>query len=243
VRLLAALLLAALVLSGCETTAEKSAKLEAAAKRSGTEESAGSTRGLSIAARSRVVKVTATTVLHSSEGAAVVVGLRNDSASALRDVPIEITVRDDHGRPIYANTQPGLGQALTSAPLIGAHASLTWIDDQIQAAGTPRTAEAKVGESAPAAGAIPELTPTGTHLVEDPSTGPGVSGTVLNRSAVTQRELVVYAVARRGSRVVAAGRAVLPEAPGRASTPFQLFFIGDPRGGRLELSAPATTLR
>jgi hypothetical protein len=242
VRLLAALLFAALVLSGCETTAEKSAKLEAAAKRSGAESGPASSRGLSIAARSRVVKVTAATVIDSAEGAAAVVSLRNDSGSTLRDVPIEITVRDAHGRSIYSNTQPGLGQALTSAPLIDAHASLTWIDDQIPATGAPRTVEAKVGESGPATGAIPKLTPTGTHLVEDPSTGPGASGTILNRSAVTQRALVVYAVARRRSRVVAAGRAVLPEAPGRASTPFQLFFIGDPRGGRLEVSAPATTL-
>lgn len=239
-RLAAALALAALALTGCETTAEKSAKLEAAAKRAGG--GAATSRGLSVTNTSRDVTVTATAVLHSSEGAAGVVSIRNNSASALHDVPIEITVKDSHGASLYTNTQPGLGRALISAPVIGAHASMTWVDDQIQTPGAPASVEAKIGQAPIAQGAIPQLILSSTHLVEDPSTGPGAAGTVVNHSAVTQRELVVYAVARRGTRVVAAGRAVVPEAGANASTPFQLFFVGDPRGARLELSAPATTL-
>jgi hypothetical protein len=59
---------------------------------------------------------------------------------------------------------------------------------------------------------------------------------------VTQLELVVYAVARRGGRIAAAGRAIVPQAPAGASTPFQVFFIGDPKGAQLSLTAPPTTL-
>ena len=239
-----ALVLAALALTGCETTAEKSAKLAAAARRAAgdTHTGAPTSRGLSIARPSTVVKVSATAVLHSPEGTAAVVSVRNYSAVPLRNVPIQITVRDGRGASIYSNTQPGLGPALVSASVLRAHASLTWVDDQIQAGGVPRTVEAEIGQAPRARGAIPELEVAGAHLVEDPGTGPGAAGTVVNQSAVSQRELVVYAVARRRARVVASGRAVLPEAPAHASTPFQLFFIGDPRGARLELSAPATTL-
>ena len=67
--------------------------------------------------------------------------------------------------------------------------------------------------------------------------------TVVNRSAVDQRELVVYALARRGGKVVAAGRAVLPQAAGSgSSTRFQLFLVGDPTGARLEFEPPPTLL-
>jgi hypothetical protein len=236
-----ALALAAFALTACETTAQKSARLEAAAKRVGG--NSPGIRGLSITAVSPVVKAIAAAVVHSSEGTAAIVTLHNDSATALRDIPIEITVRDARGASIYANTAQGLGRALISAPVIGAHASLTWVDDQIQAKGTPASVTARVGRSPAIRGALPSITVAGAHLVEDPSTGPGAAGTVVNRSSIAQRELVVYAVASRGTRILAAGRAVLPEAAANASTPFQLFFIGDPRGGRLSLSAPATTLR
>ena len=102
-------MLAALALTACETTAEKSAKLEKLAKR----EAAAATyrrrlthRGLSIPRTSTKVTVTATGVLHSSEGAAVVVTVRNASATTLRDIPIEITVKDARGAPVYTNPRP-----------------------------------------------------------------------------------------------------------------------------------------
>ncbi|HEY4897051.1 MAG TPA: hypothetical protein VII01_13275 [Solirubrobacteraceae bacterium] len=238
----AALALVALALTGCETTAEKSARLEAAAKRLGRPTS-GASRGLSIAALSTAIKVRSTAVVHSREGTAAIVTLRNDSATALRDIPIEITVRDASGASIYSNNRQGLGRALISVPLIGAHTTLTWVDDQIQATGIPATVAARVGRSPAVHGPTPSIALTGAHMVEDPSTGPGAAGTVVNHSSIGQRELIVYAVARRGSRILAAGRAVIPEAAPSASTPFQLFFIGDPRGGKLSLSVPATTLR
>jgi hypothetical protein len=58
---------------------------------------------------------------------------------------------------------------------------------------------------------------------------------------VAQHHLVVFAVARKGGRIVASGRAVLPEVPPGASVPFQVYFVGDPSGAQIETSAPATT--
>ncbi len=237
-----ALALAALALGGCETTAQKSAKLEAAAKRAGTAHGVLATNaGLRISHPSTVAKVLATAVVHSSEGTAVVVQLRNTSASALRDVPIEVTVRDARGAAIYSNTAPGLGRALISVSSIPAHGELTWVDDQIQTTGAPASVEAVVGQSPATPVTPPRLEVRGTHLSEEGGASGAASGTLVNHSPIAQREVVVYAVARRGGRIVAAGRAVLPEAPAGASTPFQLFFIGDPAAARVQADASATT--
>jgi hypothetical protein len=240
----AALALVALTLTGCETTQEKAAKLEKiaklqelqAAKRGVTKQ-----RGLSITRLSTKVKVTAASLVHSSEGAAAVVTLRNSSASPLRNIPIAITVKDATGSPVYTNSTPGLSPALVAVPLLPAHAQLTWIDDQIQPSGTPVSVSTRVGEGEAVAGAIPRLSITGTHLIEDPTNGLGAEGSVVNHSSVGQQELVVYAVARRAGRIVAAGRAILAQAPAETATRFQIFFIGDPRGAALEVNAPAAT--
>jgi hypothetical protein len=230
-----------LALAGCETTAEQSARLEREAARGGASAARGG--GLSIARESRLVEVVQETVLHSPEGSAVVLRLRNRSGTALRDVPLAVTVRDARGAVLYTNSTPGLARTLVSAPLLGAHGELTWIDDQVQGAGAPVSVSAKVGEAPAFSGPIPRIAVEGAHLVEDPSNGLGAEGTVANRSGVVQRELVVYALAERAGRIVAAGRAVLAQAPAGASTRFQVFFIGDPRGARLRFDAPASTLR
>ncbi len=232
----AALVLLALTLSGCQSTQETSARLEKAAKLH--ERSAGtSARGLAITRPSSIVKVIATAVVHSAEGTAAAVTLRNTSSEPLRDVPIEIHVRDARGTSIYANNIPGLGAPLTSVASIPAHGELTWVDDQIQAAGAPASVTALVGAAPTASGPAPPLTVSAEHLVEDPASGPGAAGSLFNGSAVTQRQVVVYAVARRAGRIVGAGRAVLPEVAAHHSAPFQLYFIGEAKGARLELSA------
>lgn len=242
-----ALVLVALTpaLTGCETTAEKSAKLEKVAKqheRASGQAGALARRGVSVTRESTKVKVTGAIVLHSGEGAAAVVTLRNASNSPLRDVPIEITVRDARGRSIYTNSVPGLAAALASVPLIPAHATTTWIDDQIQAAGVPAGVSARVGEGLPVQGTIPRLDIEGMRLFADPTSGQGAEGNVVNHSSVDQQELIVYALARRHGRVVAAGRAVLATAPAGASTRFQAYFIGNPAGAQLAVGVPATTL-
>jgi hypothetical protein len=234
------LLLAALALAGCATTAETSARLEHAAK--AHERAAGpSAHGLSIARQSSAVKVLRTTALHSREGSAAVVTLRNTSSHTLRQVPVEIRVLDARGAPLYANTVGGLAASLTSVAVLPAHAELSWIDDQIQAAGTPASVHARIGQSPVVKAPLPQLSISTSAGAQTSGEG-AVEGVVVNHSGVAQRELVVYAVARRGARIVGAGRAVLAEASAHASTPFQLFLIGQASGARLRLSVPPTTL-
>lgn len=236
---LAALVLVALALTACESNQERSAKLEKADKhqeREAVQRRALAQRALTITRESTRVKVVTTAVVHSSEGDAAIVSLRNDSSTSLRDVPIRITVRNAGGASIYTNATPGLSPTLLSVALLPAHDVVTWIDDQVQGSGVPASVSAQVGEGTPATGTIPRLSVEGAHLSEAQD-----EGNVVNHSAVLQQELVVDALARRAGRIVAAGRAVLAQAAAGSSTPFQIFFVGDPSGAQLEVSAPATT--
>jgi hypothetical protein len=230
-----------LTLTGCETTAEKSAKLERAAE-AHARPAQHARQGLSIAHESADVEVLDSGVVHSSEGSAAFVTLRNISARPLKDVPIAITVKDPAGSTIYANDGPGLAPTLVSAALLGAHGEMTWVDDQVQSTAAAGSLGVKVGEAAPAIGTIPRLSVNGARLSEDATSGAGAEGTVTNHSRIEQQELAIYAVARKGARIVAAGRAVLPQLPAGATLPFQVFFIGDPHGAELTLSAPPSTL-
>jgi hypothetical protein len=143
---------------------------------------------------------------------------------------------------LYQNSASGLEPSLTTISLLEPGQETIWVDDQVTASGTPASASALVGEATPASGAIPQLSVSGAH----PSTEAGgeatLSGTVSNHSSVAQQNLVVYAVARRAEKIVAAGRAVLPEVPGQGTNvPFQIYFVGDPSGAQISTSVPATT--
>ncbi len=221
-------------LSGCQTTMERSAQLQRAAKHTVL-----ASRGVSVTRENPSVKVLYSTVVRSSEGTAVVVGVRNTSTQTLENAPIEITVRDAKGGVLFQNNQPGLDPSLTQVSSLAPGAETAWVDDQVQTAGVPASASALVGEATKASGGLPQMSVEGTHLVE--GGGGGATGIVTNRSKITQEHLVVYAIARRGSRIVAAGRAILPEASPGAPVPFQVYFVGDPRGASVSTSAPATT--
>lgn len=228
------LALGALALSGCETTAEKSARLERQAKRVTLQRE----RGLTIARESTSIEVVGATVLRSSERAAAAVTVKNRSAGAEREVPIAITVEDAHGRTVFQNNEPGLERALVSIPSIPPHASVVWIDDQLPAGGRPASVSVRIGQAPSVAGKLPALTVGRPKLSEDPASGLIAEGTVTNRSKVAQSGLVLFALARRAGKIVAAGRAIVPELAAGAGAPFQASLVGDARGGSLEVVAP-----
>jgi hypothetical protein len=225
----------ALALSGCETTAERSAELERHARHQKL-----SLRGVSVGRENPSVRVVSSTVVHSSVGTAVVVKLRNTSGRTLENAPIEITVRDGHGGVLFKNDQPGAEPSLARVSVLAAGVTTTWVDDQVQTTGAPASASALVGEAGRASGRAPRMTVSDVHLNEEGGEA-GAAGSVRNESSVTQQDLIVYAVARRGTKTLAAGRATLAEVPVGATVPFQLYFVGDPKGARIEASAPATT--
>lgn len=237
---LAVAVLAALSLAGCESTAEKSEQLERVAKRShSVAEAKTPLRALAAGPAGTKVHVQATALLHTSEGTAAVVTVRNLTSSTLHRVPILLEVKDAAGAVLYTNNQPGISSTLTSIPSIPAGGSLDWVDDQIQASGRPVSVSAKLGEGETGGGSA--SLPVSGHANEQNANGGTVEGTVTNSSVVAGQEVVVYATARRGGRIASAGRAVLSEVPARGSSHFQLFLIGDPSGASLQLSAAATS--
>lgn len=234
---LAAAAIAGLALSACETTAEKSARLARLGRVSLSHQ-----HGLVVTTANPYVKVLSTSVVQDANGTAATVTLSSDASRPLINVPIAIDVLDGHGASLYANDVPGLEPSLTSAPVLAPHARFTWVDDQVQAPGPPAAVRARVGAAGFAPGALPRLAISGVSLYNDPASGLSARGTVSDLSPVAQNRLVVYAVARRAGRVVAAGRAILARVAAGKPVAFAVYFIGDPRGAKLGLSAPPTTL-
>jgi hypothetical protein len=225
-----------LVLCGCQSTQERSAELRQQAKRDVL-----ASQGVSVRKQNPSVKVLQSAVIRWHEGVAVVVALRNTGTHVLENAPIEITVRDAHGSVVFQNNAPGEEPSLTTVSLLEPGQEAVWVNDQVQATGAPTSVSAVVGEAKQASGNMPQLSVAGTHLSAEATAEATLSGTVSNRSQTTQQNLVVYAVARRSSKIVAAGRAVLPEVSTGTKVPFQIYFVGSPAHAQISTSAPATT--
>lgn len=235
---LALLVLPLLAVSACESTQAKSARLQ----REGGARLAAE-RGLDVRSQNPDVKVLATAVVHDENGTAVTVVLRNLARRPLGRVPVAIDVRGGDGRTVYANDIPGLDPSLVEATGIPAGGELLWVNDQVAANGAPKAVDALVGrERGTAPRELPRIEAGAPRLATDSVTGVEAIGRVTNRSQVDQRRLVVSVVARRGGRVVAAGRAIVARLAAGKSAPYHVFFIGDPRGAQLAVAAPPTVL-
>jgi hypothetical protein len=228
---------AALAVSACQSSQAKNKVLAAKGHTILKQE-----KGLQITKTSNVVKVLGTSVLSDANGAAVVVTLRNDSTQALENVPLEIDVRDAKGKTVFKNTTPGLDPTLTSVPVMQPGQTVDWVNDQILASGTPKSVDAKVGVSQqtlpPSAPQI-EVSPAKLH--NDPVSGVEAEGTVTNNSSVQQNGLTLFAVARKGGKVVAAGRGGIKVIAPNGDRPYHIFFIGDPKGAQITVTAPPST--
>jgi hypothetical protein len=228
---------AVVALSGCESTVDAAKKIAA----KGT--AAFSQRGIAVTRTDKQIAILDSTVLHDQNGAAVVIDLRYRGRQPIIGAPIAINVRDRRGASVFRNDTAGLESALAHLPLLTPGESFTWINDQVQASGTPSNVIAKIGPGQPAPATPPRIQITGVKLSTDPVSGVEASGTVHNLSKVDQLHLVVFALAKRAGRVVAAGRAILQHLyAGRRAT-FHAFFIGNPKGASISVSAPPSVLQ
>ena len=238
----------ALTLSACESTESESARLG----KEGAKLIAGAGT-LGTGGSNPDVRVGAVALVQGSGRTAAVVQLTNVGAGPQLDVPVLIDVRSPQGASLYRNDIQGLEPSLQQMPLLAAHASGWWVDDQVLADGKPSSVNVRVGAAktaAPArvvaaAGSSPEVQVSGTTLGSQELVGPYLDGSVVNHSGVAQHNMPIFAVALRGSRVVAAGRALVPSltASGAGSTAsFRLYLVGSPAGARIELT-PAPSLQ
>jgi hypothetical protein len=226
---------AALLLAACESTQDKSARLAEEAE--GLERQ----RGLVIRKRSKVVRVGRRAVLNDKNGTAVVLELRNTSRRTLARVPVAIDVRNGR-RSVFKNDDAGLEPSLVGVPVLMPGQRFLWVHDQVLATGRGKSVRAEVGvERGKPPRRLPQIRITPPKLEVDPTSGILAVGKLENRSRVLQRNIVVHAVARRGERIVAAGRAAIEKLKPGARATYQVFFIGDPRGARITLTAPPTT--
>jgi hypothetical protein len=226
-------LLAVATLSACQSTQDKSAELEEKSSTVLLEE-----EGVAVTKEDPSIKVVSTTVLSEAEGSAVVVELHNDSDQNLVDVPISVDVLDAKGRSVYRNDAPGLEQALVAVPYIPAGGDTTWVNDQVLATGKPVSAKVKVGVGGiPYSGAQPDIEVSEPKLEGDPVSGLVAEGTVVNKTGEDQNRLLLYAVAREGGRVVAAGRGAIEHLKtGTKKLYYNVYFIGNPAGADLALT-------
>jgi hypothetical protein len=228
--------LAAAGVAGCQSTQDRSAELK---KKAGTVLS--KTTQTVVTRTSPDIRVVQTATLSDRNGAAAVVELRNTSTHAFVNLPIAIDVKDGHGASLFRNDATGLEPSLVGPAFVAAKADFTWVNDQVTAGSPPRSVAARIGVAPGPTAAVPRIDVTPPHLETDPVSGISAVGRVVNRSTILQRKLVLYCVARRGNRVVAAGRGGIDRLRPGKPTRYTIFFIGNPKGAKLTVSAPPTT--
>jgi hypothetical protein len=230
---------AGVVLAGCESTQDKAAKLQAQGVAN-----AASQVPLTISKPDKSIKVLDSTLLHDENGDAIVVTLKNESKNTVVNAPILIDLIGAGGKSLGKNDAPGIDLTLNHVALMRPGETVEWVNDQLTPVSTPKSAKITVGPApAPAPkGALPKIDVGPAELKTDPS-GVEASGKIVNRSKIDQVTLSLYVVARQGSKIVAAGRGAIKNLKVNKPTTYNLFFIGDPKGGKLTVTAPPSTLQ
>lgn len=221
----------ATALSGCATTqdANKRASIQA-------DRTLASRKPLVLRGSDRQVHVVRTSVVSGKDGSAVVVVLRNRGDAPVNDLPIEVGKRG--GDPL--NAQPNVPYFQSHAPAIAPGSETTWVyvtKDRVSGPVYARLGAPAAG--APRAGDVPELDVSDADPKGDDS-GNSVVAEVANGTGIPQYGLDVYAVALKGNRYVAAGRASVTHLGVDESTDLTLNLIGDAKGSRIQIYAPPT---
>jgi hypothetical protein len=232
---LASVVLAGVTLTACSSSQDKAREIRENAV-------ASAPKPLVIPKPNKDVKVTDTTLLHDQNGDAVVVEVKNESNQTLVNVPILVDIRDPKGNTVYKNDTAGLDFALNHIAVIKPGETFDWVNDQVTGQG--KNVKVTVGQpdgKAPAS--LPELAVSPPKAGSDFS-GPKVSGTVTDKSKIDQDHLILFAVARQGGRIVAAGRGQIKALKiGAKPAPYVIYFIGNPVGADVTIQMPPTVLQ
>jgi hypothetical protein len=226
----------AVTASACESTESESAKIA----REGGPAAAGPS-ALKLGAANRDVRASDVTLLSSGGRTAVAVKLTATSHGVQRNVPLLVNVTGTDGKQLYTNGTGGVEAALQRITLLRPHESAWWVDDQVLVSQKASAVKVRVGTGTSSRSKTsPTLTAKAAHVGEQSGLST-LSGELVNGSSKAQAKATVFAVALRGGKVVAAGRAVIASLPGRrgASAPFQIFLVGNPAGAKFELTAEA----
>jgi hypothetical protein len=232
---LALTVLAAATLTACSSSQDKARAIQEQAQ-------AAAPKPLEIPKPNRDIKVTNTALIHDQNGDAVVVELKNETNQTLVNVPILVDIRDGK-KTVYKNDTAGLDFALNHVSVLNPGETFYWVNDQVTGQG--KTVKATVGqpEGKAPSGPLPELDVSEPRSGSDFS-GAKVSGTVTDNSKLDQSHLILFAVARQGGHIVAAGRGQIKALKNDARpAPYVIYFIGNPVGADVTIQAPPTVLQ
>jgi hypothetical protein len=238
-RVLAGLALGVALLAptACESTQAKSAARKAKGAKLVNQ------KGLDVKERNADIQILDKQVLQDANGAAVVVVLRSRAAQPLEGVPVEIEVKGAGGKTLFKNDQPGVDKALVGPSILPPREEFAWVHDQVAVSAKPKSVKATPGAAKrTVTGSLPKVEVSPAKLHGDVTSGIEAVGSVKNASQVEQQDLVLYCVARKDGRIVAAGRGGIPRLKVGQTRGYHIFFIGDPRGAKLTVEAPPTVL-
>jgi hypothetical protein len=226
-----AVLVLAPALAACESNIDRSARIAGQGRHLIADKGT-----LKLGASNRDVHIQRAVIVHGDGAAAAAVEVRNAGRRAQVNVPILIDVRDAKGTSVYRNDAVGLQPALQRLAVVRSGRTAWWVNDQLLGAEAARSVSARVG-AARAVARPPHIDARDLHLDSD-ANGPYLTGAIVSRLQRPQRNLPVFAVALRGGRVVAAGRALVPKVAAHARKPvhFRLLFVGNPRGARIQVT-------
>jgi len=228
--------LAAISFAACQSTEQESAELA----RVGGAQPAGPA-ALALGASNRSVRASQVTLVSEPGRLAVAARLTNASARAQANVPLLVTVTGRGGKTLYTNGTGGIEASLQRIALLRGGQSAWWVDDQVLSSQPASAARLRAGTGSSGAGAGGIAVSTSAPQITRQGGVATLAASLVNRSSTAHSKVPVYAVAVRGGRVVAAGRAVVPILPGHpgASVTFQIVLVGNPAGASLQLDAIA----
>lgn len=224
-------------LTGCVTTQEKNARTVLLNARTLASES--SLRLTSENPAVRIISIEFVPGAGRARGA-VVVTARSTATHPLSDLPISVGVKGRGGQRTYLNVRANLDYYDTHLPGIPAGATFSWVLPGVARGevagrklfaivGLPGTPASTSARALPRIAAISDGHPVAHRLAV----------AIRNDSDVPQYGLQVYAIARRGGRVIGAGRRAIGELDGEARTQVSLPLIGTAAGATVDLySAP-----
>ena len=157
------------------------------------------------------------------------------------NVPVILHLLGSEREVLYSTGVSHLPHSLQYIALLRPGQDAWWVDDHIPPRLASSGATVLVGTgTTPRLQSIPDVLTAHVHLHKQGGVAV-LSGDLVNRSASTQAEVAVDAVALRSNEIVAAGRAVVGTVPAHGSlVPFEISLVGNPVGGRIEVTVAPT---
>jgi hypothetical protein len=222
-----AMLPVSVILAGCVSTQTIAARARLVSARTLASQSA-----TEVSRANPAVTVGRLALIRGQTGTAIVVPLRNNTASTLTDLPISVAIHTTRG-DLNLNRSANLDYFESHIAVIAPHGTTDWVF----------TTRRRVthGQAVAAVG-FPELhiTVAGDLPRIEVSSRGKARLTVSNRSTIPQYDLQVYVVAIRAGRDVGAGRADVTHLGTDATTTLNVTLIGAAKGAVLRLIALPT---